>query len=209
MHPTDAVGGHGVRRHRPMGALRPGGGPMNPEPERLLESRLIYEGRVVRRLSVDTVELPGGRVSTREVMKHVGAVCMVPVDADGRLLLVRQYRHATGKVLLEVPAGTLDGEEQREEAVQRELREEVGYRAGRIEHLCGFYVAPGYCDEYITAYLVRDLVHDPLETDFDEDIEVSRVTPGEAVRMIETGEIEDAKSIASILAAGRRLQNGA
>jgi ADP-ribose pyrophosphatase len=179
---------------------------VTPLPEKLLERKVIYEGRVVQRLSIDTVELPGGRVSTREIIKHPGAVCMVPVDADGRFLLVWQYRHAAGKPLLEVPAGKLDAEgESLEEAVQRELREEVGHRAGRIERLCGFYVAPGYCDEYITAYLARDLVHDPLETDFDEDIEVEAVPPVDAVGMILDGRIEDSKSITSILSAVRVL----
>ncbi len=179
---------------------------MTIEPEKLLESQVIYEGRVVQRLSIDTVELPGGRVSTREVIKHPGAVCMVPVDAGGNLMLVWQYRHASRKALLEVPAGKLDGPEPLEEAVQRELREEIGHRARRIDRLCGFYVAPGYCDEYITAYLARDLVHDPLEADYDEDIEVERVAPDRAVDMILSGEIEDAKSISSILTAIRFLR---
>jgi ADP-ribose pyrophosphatase len=179
---------------------------VTPEPEKLLERNVIYEGRVIKRLSIDTVELPGGRISTREVIKHPGAVCMVPVDDKGRFLLVWQYRHAAGNVLLEVPAGKLDdAAESVEEAVQRELREEVGHRAGRLDRLCGFYVAPGYCDEYITAYLARDLAHDALESDFDEDIEVEAVSPDEAVAMIMDGRIEDAKSITSILTAIRVL----
>ncbi len=179
---------------------------MRPEPEKLLDRQVIYEGRVVKRLSIDTVELPGGRVSTREVIKHPGAVCMVPVDAEGNFLLVWQYRHAAERTLLEVPAGKLDDpEEGLETAVQRELREEVGHRAGRLDRLCGFYVAPGYCDEYITAYLARDLTHDPLEGDFDEEIEVEAVAPDRAVAMILSGEIEDAKSITSILTAIRVL----
>jgi ADP-ribose pyrophosphatase len=166
--------------------------------ERVIESRRLYDGRIVN-LRVDTVELDGGRHATREVVEHSQAVAIVPVAADGRLVLVRQYRLPVGRVLLEVPAGGLDHGEDAETAAQRELQEETGFRAGRIERLGGFWVAPGYCTEYIHVYGAFDLIESRLEADEDEQIEIEFVEPAGAVRMIAAGEIEDAKSICGIL----------
>jgi ADP-ribose pyrophosphatase len=166
--------------------------------ERVIESRRLYDGRVVN-LRVDTVEMDGGRRAQREVVEHSQAVAIVPVAADGRLVLVRQYRLPIERVMLEVPAGSLDPGEDAETAAQRELQEETGFRAGRIERLGGFWVAPGYCTEYIHVFAALNLEESRLEADEDEQIEVTLVEPAEAVRMIGAGEIEDAKSICGIL----------
>lgn len=171
--------------------------------EQLVEQRRIFDGKVVN-LRVDTVRMPDGRTATREVVEHVRAVAIVPVAADGRILLVRQWRLPAGAALLEVPAGSTDHGEEPEPAVQRELQEEVGYRAGRLTHLGGFWVAPGYCTEYIHLYLAEELVESRLAGDEDENIEVVPVTLDQALAMIERGEIEDAKSQVGLLRYARR-----
>jgi ADP-ribose pyrophosphatase len=170
--------------------------------ERTVEQRRVYEGKVVN-LRVDTVKMPDGRAATREVVEHVPAVAMVPVDAAGRILLVRQWRNPANAVLLEVPAGSTDHGEEPELAVQRELQEEVGYLAGRLTRLGGFWVAPGYCTEYIHVYLAENLVESRLDADDDENIEVVPLTLDEALAAIDSGQIEDAKSQVGLLMYAR------
>ena len=169
-----------------------------PSGEETLSSRRIYEGIIVK-LRADRVRLPGGRETVREVVEHSGAVTVVAMDGEGRMLLVRQHRHAAGRFLLELPAGTLDRDEEPEACAARELEEETGFRAGRIQRLGGFFVAPGYCTEYINVYLATDLRPGEAGGDEDEDIEVLALPPDEVLRLIETGELEDAKSLAALL----------
>lgn len=155
-------------------------------------------------LRVDTVALAGGRTTQREVVEHGEVVAVVPLMGSD-VVLVRQYRLPAGQALLEVPAGGVRPGETPEQAVERELREETGYRPGRVQFVTGFYVAPGYCTEYIHLYLAEDLREDPLDGDEDEEVEVVRLPLREAVRLVERGEIQDAKSIIGLLAAaGRR-----
>lgn len=163
-----------------------------------VESKVVAEGRVIK-VRVDVIETPDGHRVKRDIVEHRGAVAMVPIDAEGRVILVRQYRHAAGKWLLEIPAGTLDPGEDPLEAAQRELREEIGFAAGRIDLLAGCYAAPGYCSEYLYLYAARHLTEDPLEGDVDEDIEVVPVPLSEVRKLIAEGEIEDAKSLAALL----------
>jgi ADP-ribose pyrophosphatase len=170
--------------------------------EQTLGSERIYDGKVVR-LRVDRIRLDNGHETRREVVEHNGAVAMVPLDADGRILFVRQFRTPAGRTLLELPAGTLDGDEQPEAAVQRELQEETGYRAARIRRLAGFYTAPGYSTEFIYVYLCEGLSESKLDADDDEQIEVEPHTLAEALAMVERGEICDAKSIVGLLAYAR------
>lgn len=168
-----------------------------PDP-RLLSTETAYAGRLFN-VSLDTIEMDGGVVAYRETIRHPGAVCMVPVDEHGNLLLVTQYRHAAGRRLLEIPAGTLEPGEEPIAAVARELQEEVGHRPGRIEPLGGFFVAPGYTTEYIYLFICSDLEPARLAADDDEDIEVEVRSPQEALAAIESGEICDAKSVIGIL----------
>lgn len=184
----------------------------NPQPspsaggEETLSSRRIYEGIIVK-LRADRVRLPAGRETLREVVEHSGAVTVVAVDGQGRVLLVRQHRHAAGRSLLELPAGTLDRDEEEPEAcAARELEEETGFRAGRIERLGGFFVAPGYCTEYIHAYLATDLQPGQAGGDEDEDIEALALPPDEVLRLVDAGELEDAKSLASLFLYLRRTK---
>ncbi len=165
--------------------------------EKVLSSKLIYAGRAVR-LRVDTVRLSGGRETTREIVEHSDCVAVIPVDAEGNVLLVEQFRHATGKELLEIPAGGIEPGEDAEEAVCRELREEIGYLPNRIERLGGFYSAPGYCSEYLHLYLANDLVPSQLHAEDTEEIRVIRVPVGQIPELIASGRICDAKSIAGL-----------
>jgi len=170
---------------------------MTQHPE-LLDSETVFEGRLYD-IRMDTLRAPEGHTFRREMVYHPGAVCMVPLDADGRLLLVEQYRHGARTRLLEIPAGTLEPGEDPEETAARELREEVGMRADRVEPLGGFWIAPSYATEYLHLYLCSELAPDPLPGDEDEDIEVVRLTREEALAAIDEGRIIDAKSIAGIL----------
>ncbi|MBI2912856.1 MAG: NUDIX hydrolase [Chloroflexi bacterium] len=150
--------------------------------------------------------MSGGRRALREVVEHAEVVAIVPLESDGRVLLVRQYRLPAGQVLLEVPAGGVDPGESVEDAAQRELQEETGHRAGRWQRLGGFFVSPGYCTEFIHVFLARELSASAAEADADEEIVVERLPFEEALRRVESGEIRDAKSIIGLLWAEGRLK---
>ena len=167
------------------------------DPE-LASSETVFGGRLLT-LRLDALRLPDGRTFQREMIYHPGAVCMVPVDGDGLLLLVEQYRHGAGRRLLELPAGTLEPGEEPASTAERELREEVGMRPARVEAIGGFYVAPSYATEYIHLFLCSDLTPAPLAGDEDEDILVVRLSREEALAAVDDGRIVDAKSIAGIL----------
>jgi ADP-ribose pyrophosphatase len=175
-----------------------------PTPERVLESHRLYEGQVVN-LRIDTVELAGGARARREVVEHADVVAIVPLLEDGDVLLVRQYRLPTEQVMLEVPAGGVDGGETPEDAAQRELREECGRRAGRLERLGGFYVSPGFCSEFVHVFLATELEPSPLRPDPDEQLAVVRVPLVEALRLVSAGEIRDAKSIIGLTWAAAKV----
>ena len=172
--------------------------------ERTLRSRRIYEGRILN-LRVDTVALPRGGTSTRVIVEHGDAVCMVPVDSEGNVLLVRQYRKAVGEELLEVPAGGVEEGESPEETAVRELQEETGFAPGRLEKLAFFWMAPGYSSEGMHAYLATDLAPGSLTQEEDEDVRVERYPLARVPDLIASGQVRDAKSIASLLLALRRL----
>ncbi len=178
--------------------------PQDPPPERVVASTRLHEGRILN-LREDIVELANGRRAVREVVEHEEVVAIVPVDAAGQVLLVRQYRLAAGRSLLEVPAGGIEAGERAEDAAQRELREETGQRADRLQRLGGFYVSPGYCTEYLHLFLASGLSESAAEADPDEQIVVERLGVGEALALVESGQIEDAKSIVGLLVASRRL----
>lgn len=177
-------------------------------PERTVESRRTFVGRLLR-VRVDEVELDDGRRTTREVVEHPGAVAMLAWDGE-RLALVRQWRHAAARALLEIPAGTVDPGEEPATTAARELAEEVDLRAESWERALAFFTAPGFCTEYLTVYLATDLhpAADSAHPD-DEDLEVVRMTLPEALGAIDAGEIEDAKSIVAILWLARRLDGAA
>jgi ADP-ribose pyrophosphatase len=169
----------------------------SPEPDEGARG-YVYRGRVVS-LRVDDLDLGGGRTARREVVEHAGSVTVVAFDEQGRLLLVRQYRHPVGKDLLELPAGTFDPGDDGESCALRELQEETGYRPGRLERLGGFYLAPGYSTEYQDVFLATDLVESRLAPDEEEDIELVRLPLEGALRLLDSGEIEDVKSAGALL----------
>ena len=166
--------------------------------EEILSSKLVYDGQAVR-LKVDNIRLADGRETTRETVEHRDCVGIIPVDAEDNVLLVEQFRHAPGKTLLEIPAGGIETGESAEEAVRRELREEIGYLPRKMEKLGGFYLAPGYCTEYLHLFLATDLVPGQLYAEDTEEIKVVKVTVNQISELIASGRICDAKSIAGLL----------
>ncbi len=168
----------------------------------LLSSRLVYEGRIFD-VTVDRVRLPHGREASLEIVRHDGSVVLIPIDEDGRLLLVRQYRHAAGRFLWELPAGSLEVGEDPDEAARRECQEELGLIPGRLERLLTLYPTPGFCTEVMTFYRASGLrLPGPGDAeahqDEDESIEVGRFTPEHAAEMIDRGEIADLKTVAGL-----------
>jgi ADP-ribose diphosphatase len=185
-------------------------GDADPLRERLISSEVIRKGRLLD-FRIDTVEAADGHRSTRDIAGHPGGVCMVAIDPEDRVLFVRQWRHATGGPLLEIPAGTLDREpdgsiEDHAIAAARELEEETGSRAGTWRYLGAFYTAPGFTSELMQLYLATDLTSahgDVLQPDEDERLELYPIAFDEAVAMVERGEIRDAKSIVGLLLVSR------
>jgi ADP-ribose pyrophosphatase len=177
---------------------------MSDQVEKLVSRESIYNGRVLK-ITKDTIEMPGGKPATREVVHHPGAVAIVALNHEGKLLMVRQFRYATGRSLLEIPAGTLNPGEDPDVCAVRELQEETGYKPGHLEKLGGIFPAPGYTSEFIHLYIATDLTESRLEMDEDELIEVETYTLPEVFAKIQSAEIADAKSICGILLARERL----
>ena len=175
-----------------------------PDNEPTISSRPIYSGRIID-VRVDTVRLQNGRESTREIVDHAPSICVVPVDAEGNVLMVRQYRKPVDQFLLEVPAGGIEAGETPEEAAQRELQEEIGHTTDNLLAMSAFWLAPGWCSEFMYSFLATDLNPAPLDSDEDEFIEVVRVPLSEAMDVIASGEVQDAKSVASLLLALQTL----
>ncbi|MBM4454525.1 MAG: NUDIX hydrolase [Chloroflexi bacterium] len=165
--------------------------------EKTISSKVVYEGRALK-LRVDTVLKPDGKTTTREIVEHKDCVAVVVLDQKDNVIMVRQYRKAVGKHLLEIPAGSIDDGEQPIAAVRRELQEEIGYLPNKIDKLGGFYSTPGYCSEYLHLYMASYLIPSRLEAEDTEDIKVERVPLSRIPDMIASGEICDAKSVAGL-----------
>ena len=176
--------------------------------EKVLESRRVYDGKVVN-LRVDTVRFENGASGAREVVEHHGAVAVVPMIDETRLLLVSQYRTAAGRTMLEIPAGTLNPGEEPEACARREIVEETQFEAREMEKLFAMFVAPGYSTEKITVFVATHLTPRAGVGDDDEFIDVRTIRLTDAIAMIDSGEIEDAKTIAGLLAVERRRSLGA
>ena len=166
----------------------------------VVERREIFDGGFMR-LEVERVRLPNGRTAELALVRHCGAVAVVPVTAEGEVILVRQYRHATGEWLLEVPAGKLDPDEAPDECVARELEEETGFRAGSIESLGPIWVTPGFCDERIWLYLATELEPGTQALEPDEILTPVRMPWQEAIAAAHDGRIQDGKTICALLRA--------
>jgi ADP-ribose pyrophosphatase len=168
--------------------------------ETLLRSEQIYKGKIVTLLR-DTVRLPDGREAVREVIRHAGAVGMVPLTEDGQVLLVRQWRHATEQAMLEIPAGALAPGEDPAACAGRELAEEIGFAARRLDTLTTLFTSPGYVRESIVIYLARDLHPETAEGDEDENMQVVPMTLAESLAACLDGRITDGKTIAALFLA--------
>ncbi|MBK6748731.1 MAG: NUDIX hydrolase [Pyrinomonadaceae bacterium] len=167
-----------------------------------LSSETIFKGRIFD-LRVDTIR-EGDVEYKREIVVHQGSAVIVPVFEDGTVALVRQYRHATGGYQLELPAGCIEPGETFEQAATRELEEETGFRAGKIEKLAEFYVSPGFLTEKMYVFLATELTESVQTLDDDEIVEMVRFTLVDAIQMVHDGRIEDAKTIAGILLTAAR-----
>ena len=165
----------------------------------ILGSKEVFRGRVFD-ITVDTIR-EGDKTYQREIVHHPGSAVIVPIFDDGTIALVRQYRHPAVRYLLEVPAGTLKRGEVPEEGAARELEEELGFVAGRLQKLSEFFVSPGFCEEKMWIYLATELTETKQQLEDDEILEVSRVPFSQALGMITTGEIEDAKTIIGVMLA--------
>jgi ADP-ribose pyrophosphatase len=168
--------------------------------EKVLSTKRVYEGQIIR-LRVDTIQKPSGETVIREIVEHNDCIAAVVLDNDNNVLLVRQYRRAAEKTLLEIPAGSVEPGEELEECVRRELQEEIGYLPGKVKKLGGFYAAPGYCTEYMHIFLASDLKESRLVAEDTDEIEVVRVPLSKIPGLIDKGEICDAKSVAGLMLA--------
>ena len=169
---------------------------------RRLSSRRVYRGKVLS-LDLDEVEEPGGVRTTREVVRHSGSVAVLAIQDDGRIVLVRQYRYPVDDALWELPAGRLDAGESPEEAAQRELQEEIGFKAGQLQKMAFFHTSPGFCDESMHVFRATGLVASKAHGDEDERIEVQAFALADLEAMIDRGEIREGKTLVAILLEGR------
>ena len=182
----------------------------NAEYERMREtcvsSEFLFDGRVVH-LYRDQISLPDGRPAMREYVRHIGAVCVLPLFADGTVACVRQYRYPCAEILTEIPAGKLDSrDEDRAEAALRELREETGCRCGKLTHLGRIYTSPAILDEVIEMYLAEELTEGETDLDEDEFLSTVRIPLSQLVDMVMAGEIPDAKTQAAVMRVSEILR---
>jgi len=174
-------------------------------PFELVKSEILLEGRAfkVRR---DYLKTSAGMETKLEIVEHGGSVVVIPIDGEGNMWFVRQYRHAAGADLLELPAGTRDGNEPFEECAARETREEIGMEAGTLTKVGEFYLAPGYSTEFMGVFIATDLKENPLDPDADEFLSIEKIPMKKAIEMAERGEVPDAKSLAALFLARSHLE---
>jgi ADP-ribose pyrophosphatase len=176
-----------------------------PSLEEAVSSSHIFSGRAIS-LKVEDVRLPSGKLARRETVVHPGAVAVVALEG-GDILLERQYRHTAKRVIWEIPAGTIEKGEDPEECARRELAEETGYTADKMDRVFSFYVAPGYSTEVIHLFLAKGLKRSSKRLDYDEEIDAVFVPISKALEMVRDNEIEDAKTAIGILFFERFLAN--
>ena len=163
-----------------------------------LRSETVFHGKLID-VNHDTIRLPDGREAMREIVRHAPAAAVLPVDADGRLIFVRQYRHTVKAMTLEIPAGILEKDEEPAMGAARELEEETGRIAGKLRFIFRFYSSIGFCDEELSVFIAEDLKPGVLNPDDDEFVTIEKYTPEEAFKLISDGQIVDSKSTAAVL----------
>lgn len=171
---------------------------------KIVDSEVVFQGKVFS-VRVDQVSSPASEPRRIDVVEHPGAVALIPIQDDGRLIFVRQNRHPANETLLELPAGTLMPGEKPEDCAVRECREETGMSPGKLVSLGGTYVAPGYSTEFIHYYLAQELSHAPLSPDEDEVLEVQHLSWDEVKQLLSRREIRDAKTLAGLVLASYHL----
>lgn len=171
-----------------------------------LDSQTVFRGRVFD-VHRDKVRYPDGREVLLDVVAHHGAVTLIPINDEGEILFIRQYRHPAGRELLELPAGVVEEDEPPEAAAGREIREETGMGAHELEPLGEFFLAPGYSTEYMHVFLARNLYPAPLEADEDELLSLEKIPLNRALQMAEEGQFQDAKTLAALLLLRPHVQH--
>ena len=171
-----------------------------------LQSKTRFNGRVFS-VRQDDVRLPNGKTTCLDIVEHSGAVTIFPIDSDGMIWFVRQYRHAAGIDILEIPAGGLEDGETPEICAQREIQEEIGMGAGKLQKIGGFFLAPGYSTEYLHIYLATDLYPSALPKDVDEFLSVEKIHLVTALELAHNGQIQDAKTLAALYLVLPFLEN--
>lgn len=166
--------------------------------EKTMKCERVYEGRIIN-VRVDTVELPNKKYSKREIVEHPGAVGIIPVTQDKKIILVKQFRKPVEEVLLEIPAGKIEAKEDPYRCALRELEEETGFATNNVKKLSEFYTTPGFSNEVMHIYLAENLKEGTVNLDEDENIEIITLSIEEILDKIKTGEIKDAKTIVGIL----------
>ena len=174
-------------------------------PFELIKSETVLQGRAFN-VKRDTLKTPDGHETKLDIVEHGGSVVLVPIDREGNLLFVRQYRHAAEAELLELPAGTRDGDEPFEECAAREIREETGLEAGHLQRIGEFYLVPGYSTEFMAVFLATELKENPLQADEDEFLQVEKIPLKQAIEMAEHGKLKDGKSLAALLLGRSHLE---
>ncbi len=167
--------------------------------EKTIKTEPVFSGRIIR-LQVDEVELPNGNTSTREIVKHPGAVAVIPITSDNKIVMVEQYRKPMEKVLVEIPAGKLEKGEDPAYTAARELEEETGYESQSLEWLISFYTSPGFADEIVHLYVAKGLTKKENAASLDEDefVNVLEVTLEEAIEFVKEQRVYDAKTAYAI-----------
>ncbi len=173
-------------------------------PRQVIESEKIFKGAVFS-IERDRLREENGFEFVRDVVRHPGGAGCLPLLEDGRVILVKQYRHPAGRELLEIPAGKIEANEVPMECAAREVEQETGFRAGRIEPLADFYSTPGFCEERLYIYLATELTEVEQNLDYDEFVEVVYLPLAEAVAMAVRNELEDSKTIIALLLAVQRI----
>jgi ADP-ribose pyrophosphatase len=171
-----------------------------------MQSKNIYKGKIIT-LNIDTVTLPNGVTIDLEMVRHPGAAAVVPLKDDGTVMLIRQFRHAAGGFIYEIPAGKLHPGEDPKACAARELEEEIGYRAGALELLSSIFTAPGFTDEVIHIYRASGMTIGRQQLDRDEVLEVIEMPLQEAINMIRAGMIRDAKTMVGLLLVFTGMEN--
>lgn len=166
--------------------------------EKTIETKTIYEGKIIE-VHVESVQLPNGKEGMREVVKHPGAVAVIPKMDDGKYLFVRQFRKPLDRTIVEIPAGKLEKGEDPKETAKRELYEETGYTCQQLNHIISFYTSPGFANEIIHLYEASNLTEGVQQTDEDEFVDVLKLTLDEAQELVEQQQIIDAKTAYAVL----------